>query len=263
MKKDRTWLRILPLAQPHTLALRLALGAATAVALIGATACGDGSAAPARIDPGDGGNYQPSIDPASFAERIDNPYMPLSPGSRWVYQSEDGSERIEVVVLDETRQVMGITATVVHDTAYEDGEIVEDTFDWFAQDAEGNVWYLGEDTREYENGVPVNSEGAWEAGVDGAKPGIVMLADPQRGAGYRQEYYEGEAEDMGKVLRTGESLTVPAGTYHDVLVTEDWTPLEPDVVEQKYYARGVGLIAEEKVAGGEGRIELVEHAPAP
>ena len=225
--------------------------------------CDGTSASPTRIDPGDGGNYDPYVDTSSFVERIDNPYMPLTPGSRWVYESDDGTERNEVVVLEETRDVMGITATVVHDTAYEDGEIVEDTFDWFAQDAEGNVWYLGEDTHEYEDGKPVNSAGAWEAGIDGAKPGIVMLANPQVGASYRQEYYEGEAEDMGKVLRLGASGDVPAGAYDAVLVTEDWTPLEPEVVEQKYYAPGVGLIAEEKVAGGEGRVELVEYVPAP
>jgi hypothetical protein len=211
------------------------------------------------IDPGDGGDYHPDIDPADFVAGIDNPYLPWRPGSSWLYQAhtEDGLERIEVRVTDRHRQVMGIDATVVHDTVYVDGEMVEDTYDWYAQDREGNVWYLGEDTHEYENGKPINSAGAWEAGVDGALPGIVMPADPEVGMAYRQEYYRGEAEDMGEVIRLGGHITVPAGSFHDLVVTRDWTPLEPKVVEEKSYAPGVGLVAERK--GGE-RVALIEYA---
>jgi len=215
-------------------------------------ACGGGGAV---IDPGDGGDYTVSLDPADFVAKIDNPWFPLVPGSRWVYEGD--GERVEVVVTDETRQILGITATVVRDTVSMDGELVEDTFDWFAQDRAGNVWYLGEDSTEYENGEAVSTAGSWEAGVDGAMPGIVMPADPSVGDAYRQEFFAGEAEDMAEVLRTGEVATVAYGSYEGVMVTKEWTPLEPDVVEEKHYARGVGLVLEVKVAGGEGMVELV------
>lgn len=224
----------------------------------------EGSAEPV-IDPGDGGNYQPNIDPADFVETIDNPYMPLTPGSEWVYEGvgdEGEMERIEVTVTEECRDVMGVSTLVVRDTEYVEGELVEDTYDWFAQDRDGNVWYFGEDTAEYEDGEVVTTEGSWEAGVDGALPGIVMLADPSVGDAYRQEYYAGEAEDMCEVLEVGATHSIGLGDCTDVLVTEDWTPLEPEVVENKYYAPGVGMIAEEKSAGATGSAELTEYTPA-
>jgi len=213
-----------------------------------ATAC---SAKP--IDPGDGGDYTFPLTPADFVERIDNVYLPLTPGSRWVY--EGGGERIEVEVLQETRVVMGITATVVRDTVTEGGTLVEDTYDWFAQDAMGNVWYLGEDSVEYHDGQPVSTAGSWEAGVDGALPGIAMPAAPSPGDGYRQEFYVGEAEDMAEVVRIGDRITVPAGSFADVLVIREWTPLSPRVDEAKYYAPGVGLIRE---SGGAELILFVQ-----
>jgi hypothetical protein len=195
---------------------------------------------------------------------IDNPYLPFEPGMTWVYEGEeDGeTERVEVEVLDETRDIEGITATVVRDTVYVDGEIAEDTYDWYAQDTDGNVWYLGEDSHEYEDGEAVNAAGSWEYGEDGALPGIVMLAHPEVGEAYRQEYFAGEAEDLGAVLEVGTTRELGIGTYDDVVVTEDWNPLDPDVVEQKSYAPGVGLIYEEKVRGGEGTTELTEFTPA-
>ena len=204
------------------------------------------------------------LDPADFVDTIDNPYLPYLPGTTWVYEGEDDGEleRVEVEVLDETRVIEGITATVVRDTVYVDGELAEDTYDWFAQDKDGNVWYLGEDTHEYEDGKAVNAKGAWEYGKDGALPGIVMPADPTVGDAYRQEYYEGEAEDMAEVLEVGVPVEIELGSYDDVLVTEDWNPLEPEVIEEKSYAPGVGLILEAKAAGGEGRIELIEFTPA-
>ncbi|MGH9138372.1 MAG: hypothetical protein ACRD0G_15225 [Acidimicrobiales bacterium] len=229
--------------------------------LLGLVACGDDAGtADAVIDPGDGGDYQPDLDPADFVETVDNPFLPLLPGARWVYEGEsDGEiERIEVVVTDERRQVMGISAVVVRDTVTVDGEIQEDTFDWFAQDRDGNVWYLGEDSTEFEDGEPASTEGSWEAGVDGALPGIVMPADPQVGDAYRQEYDVGEAEDLGEVVQLGVSESVPFGDLDDLLVTREWNPLEPDVVEEKYYARGIGLVLEVVTEGGEGRVELVQ-----
>lgn len=224
-------------------------------------ACG-GTAEPV-IDPGDGGEYSVSLNPADFVAVIDNPMLPLLVGSRWVYEGvEDGEvERVEVVVLPETREVMGIVATVVRDTVSVDGEVIEDTWDWFAQDVEGNVWYLGEDSKEYESGELVSLAGSWEAGVDGALPGIVMEATPAVGDAYRQEFYEGEAEDIAEVVRLGESATVPYGAYDDLVVISEWNPLEPDVVEEKYYAPGVGTILEVVVEGGSGRVELIEFTP--
>ncbi len=210
---------------------------------------------------GSGEPYAPVIDPASFVEVIDNPYYPLAPGSRWVYEgSGDAQGEVDTVtVLDETRTVMGVVCVVVRDEVTLDGEPVELTDDWFAQDVDGNVWYFGEETAEYEDGEVVGTEGSWEAGVDGAQPGIVMPADPVIGTAYRQEFYAGEAEDMGRVVEEGERLEVPAGSFEDVLVTEDWTPLEPDVLERKFYAPDVGLIAERQVEGGGAAFDLVEY----
>jgi hypothetical protein len=176
-----------------------------------------------------------------------------------VYQAGGGA-RNEVVVTDRTRQVMGVTATVVRDTETRDGVLVEATNDWFAQDRGGNVWYLGEETREVRGGE-LSPAGSWEAGVDGALPGIIMKADPRVGDAYRQEYYPGKAEDMGKVVRVGASETVPFRSMDGLLVTQDWTPLEPEVVEEKYYASGVGLVLERTVRGGSGRNELVSYQP--
>ena len=223
-------------------------------------ACGSEEAEPV-IDPGDGGDYSVQIDPAAFGATIDNPWLPLTVGSRWVYEgTEDGEvERIEVVVTDQTRMVMGVAATVVRDTVTVDGELIEDTYDWFAQDLDGNVWYLGEDSKEYEDGEMVSTAGSWEAGVDGALPGIVMMADPQIGQAYRQEYYEGEAEDVAEIARTGVAETVAYGSFDDLLVIREWNPLEPDVVEEKYYAAGIGTVMEMAVEGGTEHVELISY----
>jgi hypothetical protein len=157
--------------------------------------------------------------------------------------------------------VFGVSAVVVRDTVSVDGEVVEDTYDWFAQDRDGNVWYLGEASQDFEDGQPTSTAGSWEAGVDGALPGIVMPAAPAVGDAYRQEYYAGEAEDMAEVIDTGATASVPSGEFDAVVVTEDWNPLEPEVIEHKYYAEGVGLVLEETVAGAEGRSELIEFTP--
>lgn len=204
--------------------------------------------------------YEPLIDPNDFVMTIDNPYLPLPVGRTLVYEgvSDGERERVEVTVTNRIREVMGVTTTVVRDRAFVEDALVEDTFDWLAQDRWGNVWYFGEATAEYENGEVVSRAGSWEAGVDGAMPGVVMLADPRVGDRYRQEFYEGEAEDLARVRATGESVAVPAGSYQDVLVTEDWTPLEPDVLEHKSYAPGVGVVLERVVEGGSGVLRLVE-----
>lgn len=208
------------------------------------------------------GEYDPVIDPANFVSTIDHPYLSLTPGKVWVYEgkSADGeTERIEIAVTQDTKTVMGVTTTVVREREWVNGELAEDTFDWFAQDKDGNVWYFGEDSKEIEKGEVVSTKGSWEAGVNGAQPGIIMKADPQMGDAYRQEFFKGEAEDMGQVLGLSDSVSIGLGNYQNCLKIKDWTPLEPDVVEHKFYSKEVGnLILEEKVAGESGRIELVE-----
>jgi hypothetical protein len=153
----------------------------------------------------------------------------------------------------------GIRGRVVRDTVTEDGELVEDTSDWYAQDAKGNIWYLGEDTTEYENGKPVSKEGSWEAGVDGAKAGIVMLAHPRVGRRYREEHYPGHAEDGAQVLSRGEQVEVPYGHFTHVLMTKNFNPLEPKVLEYKFYARGIGPALEIGVSGDRDLAELVRY----
>ncbi len=204
--------------------------------------------------------YEPIIDPAHFVEGVDNPFFPLVPGTTYIYEGEsDGeTERIEVVVTHETREILGVECVVVRDTVWADGEVIEDTFDWYAQDKDGNVWYMGEDTKEYEGGEVVSTAGSWEAGVDGAKPGIIMWGDPQAGEVYRQEYLAGEAEDMAEVISLIRSPSETGDDHGAFLVIHEWTPLEPGVAEHKYYVAGIGLVLEVKVEGGEGRMQLVD-----
>jgi hypothetical protein len=218
------------------------------LALFAATAAG---AQPAPRPPG----------PAGFTTKIDNPYLPMKPGSRWVYREThtDGSrQKVVVTVTEETKLIAnGVTARVVRDTVTEKGALVEDTFDWYAQDRRGNVWYLGEDTKDYENGEVVSTDGSWEAGVDGATAGIAMPARPRPGMRYRQELYRGHAEDKARVLSLDDQAEVPAGHYRNVLMTKDFSPLEPKVLEYKLYARGVGMVLSVGVSGGGGREELI------
>jgi hypothetical protein len=206
--------------------------------------------------------YDPHVDPADFVARVDNPLFPLAPGTVYYYraQTDEGEETDSVEVLSDTRTILGITATIVHDRVFRAGELIEETFDWYAQDKEGTVWYLGEDSRSYEHGHMVSTEGSWEAGVDGAKPGIIMWGNPGAhiGEDYRQEYYRGSAEDWGRVAAVNESASVPFGSFTGCAKTEEWSALEPDVLENKYYCPGIGLVLETTVRGGSERNELVD-----
>jgi hypothetical protein len=182
--------------------------------------------------------YSPQINPTEFTTKIDNEYFPMHPGTTFIYQGK--GERDEMIVTHETKKIMGVECVVVDDRAWEGGKLIEKTYDWYAQDKEGTVWYFGEDTKEYEEGKVTSTKGSWEAGVDGAKPGIIMPAHPKVGQSYHQEYYPGEAMDLARVLSSNASITVPYGSFDEVLETKEWTPLEPGFYEKKYYVGGVG-----------------------
>jgi len=211
------------------------------------------------------GSQRVSLDPSSFTTRIDNPWWPMRPGSRWVSRETDAEgarQRVVVTVTARTKRVAnGVTARVVHDAVTEGGHPVEITDDLYAQDACGNVWYMGEDTREYENGKVVSREGSWEAGVDGAQPGVIVPARPVPGLRYRQEHYPGHAEDRAEVMSRREQVEVPFGFFPRgrVLMTRELNPLEPKVLEFKFYVRGIGPVLSVAVSGGSDREELVRY----
>ena len=231
---------------------------------VGATGGMGGTAAPASCELPQG-KERVRLDPARFTTAIDNPWWPMRPGSRWIYRetAPDGTvQRVVVSVLAKTKRIAnGITARVVRDVVTEDGKPVEITDDWYAQDDCGNVWYLGEATTEYENGEPVSTQGSFEAGVDGAQAGVIMPARPKVGMRYRQEYYAGEAEDRAEVVSLREQVEVPLGYFRPgrVLMTRDLNPLDPKVLEYKFYARGIGLVLAVGVSGGDDREELVRY----
>jgi hypothetical protein len=248
----------------------LSILAATSVLL--AAACGSDStttsaepvasaAAPAAFDLPQG-NDPVDLDPTDFTLDIDNPYWPMQPGSQWRYLEvdPDGTElEVVVTVTTETKQIAnGVTARIVRDTVTQDGELIEDTFDWYAQDSAGNIWYLGEDTAEFENGEVTSTAGSFEAGVDGALPGIAIPGDAADGMQYRQEFYEGEAEDNGEVLSIDEQVDVPFGHFDGVLLTKDTITIEPDILEYKLYAPKVGLVMALGISGGGGREQLID-----
>jgi hypothetical protein len=204
-------------------------------------------------------DYMSHIYPENFVSTIDNPFLVFTPGSTFIYtgETDEGTERVEIEVLSETRVVMGITCVIVRDRAFLENELIEDTQDWFAQDKDGNVWYFGEDVDNYENGVIANHYGSWEAGVDGAQPGIIMLGNPVIGLHYRQELYSGEAEDEGEVVGKNESVAIAAGTFTGCLKIKETNPLDPEFLEYKYYANGVGLVMVEKIQDPVETEELV------
>jgi len=235
----------------------LTLMATLAAATAGISGCSNSSTGP------NGASYKPNI-PTTWASAVTNTYLPLVPGTTYRYQGQtaEGLETITVEVLSATRVVNGVTATVVRDRVFLAGNLIEDTFDWYAQDNAGNVWYLGEDSKEIQNGQVLNTEGSWEWGKDGALPGIIMWADPAAHIGeeYRQEYYEGEAEDFAKVVAVAETVTVPFGRLTNCIKTEDWNSLESGGREFKFYCAGVGMALEVKIQGGE-RVELISKTP--
>jgi hypothetical protein len=196
--------------------------------------------------------YSPTIDPSAFTDQVTNPYFPLKPGTVYVYDGkrDDVPRRGEMTVTSETKTIMGVKCVVVRDVVTSNNALVEKTVDWYAQDKDGNVWYFGEDTAEYADGKVTSTAGTWLAGVDNALPGIVMEASPKVGDAYRQEYRPGEAEDYAKVEKLDSTITVPAGSYDRVIVTEDTDLLDTSKLEHKSYAPGVGFVGTEGMVNG-------------
>jgi hypothetical protein len=244
---DRRW--TVALAAAGTLSLSACGGSST-----GATDAGSSTDLPQGSD-------TVKLDPADFTVDVTNKYWPMKKGDRWVYEERDERgvvTRDEVTVLDETEKINGIEALVVHDLATQDGVTIEDTTDWYAQDKDGNLWYLGEQTAEYENGQPNSTEGSWKYGEDGAQAGIALPAEPKAGLEYRQEYRKDQAEDRAIVLSTDEQAQTPTDTYKGCLLTRDTSPLEPELVELKWYAPGVGPVLTLTPSGEQTREQLVE-----
>jgi len=207
--------------------------------------------------------YDPDI-PIAWAPNVTNQWFVLDPGSvaTFAAATAEGAESTKVEVLPTTRNVNGITATVVLDRVLLNSSLVEETYDWYAQDTDGNVWYLGEDSKQYENGVVISTAGSWEWGLAAALPGIIMWADPTLhvGEAYRQEFFDGEAEDWGKVLAVNEAVTVPAGSFTGCIKTDDWSGLESGSHEHKYYCSGIGVVLEVTKRGSGDRTELTSWA---
>lgn len=205
--------------------------------------------------------YDPVIDPANFVSRINNPHAPFKPGAWWEYRkvSAEGTERVRVEVLNQHRQILGVNTTVVRDRAWLNGEIQEDTLDWLAQDRQGNVWYFGELSKNYEDGVLANLDGSFEAGKDGAKPGLWMKAAPQVDDFYRQEWAPGDAEDVVQVQSVNAPDDVPLRNSKPVLMTRDFSPQSPGAEELKFYVPGVGFVLEVELETGE-KLELVDYS---
>ena len=199
---------------------------------------------------GVGAKYQPQIDPSNFQSRIDNPYFPLIPGTRYQYLETVLGEQFdrEITVTSQTKTIMGVKCITVHDLLTQKGELKEDTYDWYAQDKRGTVWYFGEATIEFKPGYRRSAAGSWEAGVRGALPGIVMPGETKPGLPYRQEYYANWAEDMGQILALGETVSVPAGNFTNCLRTKEWSLLESGA-EKRWYAPGIGFVRSEATGG--------------
>ena len=235
--------------------LALAAACATAKTHAGgpAPSASSPSASPASLPTfGPGASYHPVIVAANFTADVTNPWFPLKPGSRWIYSGTKDSKKAKDVVTipAATTTIAGVPVRPVKDALYLNGKLEERTTDYYTQDLQGNVWYFGEDTAELDaHGKVLDTEGSWKTGVAGAEPGVFMQSDPQRGVLFRQEYYAGHAEDQYSAIDLSAKITVPFGSYTDALRTEETTRLEPTIVDNKYYAKGVGEVMEVQVKG--------------
>ena len=255
MKTNGTTLQSTP-----ALALATAV-AVLAVALGGAGDPGTASAQGSRtIKSGAGPGWPQTLQPTDFVARVDNQWFPLKPGSRWHYRAVDGDGHFsdKMRVTHRTKTILGVETTVVHDVVLRHRRPREVTSDWYAQDRDGNVWYFGENTRELNrHGQVTSREGSFRAGRDGALPGVLFPGDPRVGQKARQEYYRGHAEDHFKVLDLDARVSTPYASTRHAVRTNETSPLEPGVVDNKYYVRGVGTVKELTVKGPKERVHLV------
>jgi hypothetical protein len=241
----------------------VAIAAAIAAAVAGVA--GQAGAAPASKAPktirsGAGPGWPKTLHPSDFVRRVDNPWFPLAPGSRWFYRGIEGKTHTsdKVRVKHKRKKILGVQATIVHDVVFKHGKPREVTDDWYAQDRRGNVWYFGENTKELDrHGNVTSREGSFKAGRDGARPGVLFPGHPKRGQTARQEYYKGHAEDHFKVLDTSARAKSHYVSSRHAVETKEWTPLEPGIVEHKYYVRGVGNVKAKVTKGGRERSQLV------
>jgi hypothetical protein len=232
-------------------------------ALMGGGAAGLSSAATGAagsIASGAGPGWPATISPGDFVPQVTNPWFPLKPGSVWHYKGlKEGVKTTDTVTATHrTKRILGVATTVVHDVVKVSGRPEEVTNDFYAQDREGNVWYFGEETEELNaQGKPTSTEGSFEAGVGGARPGVLIPGRPKVGLVGRQEFLKGEAEDHFEVIDLKAGVSVPFVTTRKALRTREWTPLEPGTIDNKYYVRGVGTVREIAVKGPVEKLELV------
>ncbi|HKN44469.1 MAG TPA: hypothetical protein VJW23_11140, partial [Propionibacteriaceae bacterium] len=219
------------------------------LALIGGTSAAAttqaGPKTPGPIESGAGPGWPATLRPSDFVARVDNPWFPLQPRSEYHYTGlKDRAKTVDIVkVTNRTKRILGVSTTVVHDVVSVNGRPEEVTDDFYAQDRHGNVWYFGEATKELDShGNTVSTEGSFQAGVDGARPGILVPGHPKVGLEARQEFLKGQAEDHFKVLDLNTNVSVPFVSSHHALRTREWTPLEPRVLDNKYYVRGIGTV---------------------
>ena len=235
----------------------LAASAAAVLAMvIGISVASAGGAPPTTAAT----SYEPVLDPAHFVSVIDNPYFPLPVGRTLIYRGiKDGQRQIDrVTITSDTKVLEGITATAVRDVAKHQGNLLEATTDWYAQDDQGNVWYLGEDTKAYSPSGKVDTSGSWQSGVNDGEPGIIMEANPQIPDAYRQEYLAGQAEDTAWIVSRGGAVTVPYGTVQGVLTSLEFARIEPTDVDKKVYGPGLGIVSEVALTGDHEVAKLVK-----
>jgi hypothetical protein len=233
------------------------------MATIGLAMVATGLAIAALVVPGAGAGAavgsNGGVNPANFSDPKPNPYFPLRVGRLFVYRGTEGSDRLRerLLITHRTKTIVGVATVVVVDVLHANGELAERTEDWYQADNDGTVWYFGEDTAVYENGHVVNREGSWQAGAHGAVAGVIMPADPRPTDAYRQEFWRGHAEDQAWIVARFAHVDVPVGTLDQVVRSFEWTRLEPRVVSLKFYAKGLGIVAERDVVGGTEQLELV------
>lgn len=244
----------------HRSAARVGVALAMLAGTVAVMICASwASGAPQIAASACGTTYAPVLDPAHFVSVIDNPYFPLPVGRTLVYTGTKDERRQtdRVTVTDRTKVILGITATVVRDVARHHGRLLEKTFDYYAQDDQGTVWYPGEDTTAYLPNGETDTSGSFVAGVDDAQPGIIMPGDPQIPDPYRQECFAGEAEDTAWVVATNGSLRVPYGNVRHALTTLEATRIEPGAYDRKVYGPRIGIVSERALTGGNEFAQLV------